>query len=134
TSTPLLIMPSTKLSMPSWTTWNERGQTCSPHCRPAISQYGSEHILPKVSGESWMSVGRMCLAESAISAITGGVRRRENRHPGRRSLRNGVGCPFGTSRRRRDADHSWSTRRVLAGTRSDYYWLGGLHSPSPRDH
>ena len=44
---PLLIMPSTKLSMPSWTTWNARWQTFSPHCRTAISQYGNEHILQK---------------------------------------------------------------------------------------
>src|SRR5262249_26056367 len=56
-----------------------------------------------------------------ISAITGGVRRHENCHPGRRSLGNSVGCPSRTSWRRRDADRSWSTRRVLAGTRGDHY-------------
>src|SRR5215510_13120629 len=48
---PRLSMPSTKLSMPSGSTWNTRWQPFSPHCRPAISQYGNERILRKVSGE-----------------------------------------------------------------------------------
>src|SRR5215475_2479527 len=48
---PLLIMPSTKLSMPSGSTWNTRWHTFSPHCSPAISQSGNERILRKVSGE-----------------------------------------------------------------------------------
>src|SRR4029450_4569486 len=51
TSTPLLSMPSMRSCMPSGSTWNMRWQTFSPHCRPAISQYGNERILRKVSGE-----------------------------------------------------------------------------------
>src|SRR4029453_12061926 len=51
TSTPLLSTPSMRSCMPSGSTWNMRWQTFSPHCRPAISQYGNERILRKVSGE-----------------------------------------------------------------------------------
>jgi 2-dehydropantoate 2-reductase len=51
--------------------------------------------------------------------MTEGVHCHENRHSRCRSLRNGVRCPFSTSWGRRDADRSWSTRRILAGTRSD---------------
>src|SRR5262245_59106396 len=50
---PRLSMPSTKLSMPSWTTGNERGQTFSLHCLIVISQYGNEHILQKASSEEF---------------------------------------------------------------------------------
>jgi class 3 adenylate cyclase len=42
----LLIMPSIRSCMPSWTTWNERRGN-SLHCRAVISQYGSECIVQK---------------------------------------------------------------------------------------
>src|SRR5262245_40391903 len=51
TSMHLPSMPSMRSCMPSWSTWNMRWQTFSPHCSPVVSQYGNERILQKASGE-----------------------------------------------------------------------------------
>src|SRR5262245_30292724 len=54
--------------MPSGSTWNERGQTFSPHCRPAISQHGNKHILQKASGEQF--VEGLLLKEPRMNTVT----------------------------------------------------------------